>query len=209
MDPRPKAYEPPPPMCSRRSFAYPEVRTAGSALLSPSSDPRRHAGGWGPRPRAPRLAGARGGGPPGNGGSGEPSAARAALKLAPPSAHGRTPPSPSPKAPSQWASRKGRACERETGRGSRAGWGGREAEGGRRLTDSAPQPIRREAPPLPSLLGSVLRPAFAPSAPRPRPAPPPLPHSAGKSLLERGGGRSGRLVWSLAAELTGGRTNRR
>lgn len=51
--------------------------------------------------------------------------ARAALKLAPPLAHARAPPSPSPKAPSQWASRKGRARERGTGRGSHARGKGR------------------------------------------------------------------------------------
>lgn len=174
----------------------------------------RWGGCWSPTPRALEV----GGSPRGAGHQGtreaEQRAARAALKLAPPVAHARAPPSPSPKAPSQWASRKGRARKRGTGRGG-AARGGREGEGGLRLTDGSLQPILLAASPLASVLGSVLRPTFPSSSPPPlrltplRPAPPPLPHSAGKSLLERGGGRSGRLVWSLEAELTGARTNRR
>lgn len=139
--------------------------------------------------------------------------ARAALKLAPPLAHARAPPSPSPKAPSQWASRKGRARERGTGRGSHARGKGRRRRAALdgQLTPANP-PCGFSAffcaglcstshlfflPPPPLRLTPLL------------PAPPPLPHSAGKSLLERGGGRSGRLVWSLEAELTAARTNRR
>lgn len=91
-------------------------------VCPPFSEHRPHPKGgcWGPRTRPLRLAGARGGGPPGNGegGKAERRATRAALKPALPSAHGRTPPSPSPKAPSQWASRKGRAYKRGTERGS-------------------------------------------------------------------------------------------
>lgn len=78
MDPRPRAYHPA-PMCSFRSFAsaYPEVET-GCALPFPSTDPILEADAGGPRTRPQRLAGARGGGPPGNGGNREKSGARGA-----------------------------------------------------------------------------------------------------------------------------------
>lgn len=143
----------------------------------------------------------------------ERAAARAALKLAPPLAHDRAPPSPSPKAPSQWASRKGRARKLGTGRGSHARGKGR----GRRAAldgqlPAANPPSGSSALVLAGLRSSSLLLSLHPPpsrlTPR-RPAPPPLPHSAGKSLLERGGGRSGRRVWSLGAGLTGARANQR
>lgn len=171
--------------------------------------------GAGPDPgglRPRRLAGPGGGGParvwdkPR-----ECWLARAALKLAPPLAHELRPtpsvtkgaqPMSGPERPGlrakQWEG------ERREGAGSR----------GRATFDWQPSGTN---PPhgfssLSSLLGSTLRPTSFSSTPLLvplRPAPLPLPHSAGKSLLERGGGLSSGLVWRLEVGLTGGLANRR
>lgn len=216
MDPRPRAYDPA-PTCSFRSGPSPppngmQKQQGAPSVFRAQTRAERRAGagvpGRGPSSwREPEGAGHRGTR------EAERAAARAALKLAPPLAHDRAPPSPSPKAPSQWASRKGRARKLGTGRGSHARGKGR----GRRAAldgqlPAANPPSGSSALVLAGLRSSSLLLSLHPPpsrlTPR-RPAPPPLPHSAGKSLLERGGGRSGRRVWSLGAGLTGAGANQR
>lgn len=172
MDPRPRAYHPAP----SRSFAsaYPEVET-GCALPFPSTNPILRGGYRGPKPRPLRLAGARGGGPPGNGGKQREerrarlsNSRRLQLTGEPhPLRHQRRPAN----------GRAGKAGLTSEGPRGGATRGGRDVQGGLHLTDSSLQPILREASPLSSLRGSVRRPTFSSSTPpfASRPAsPPPL-----------------------------------
>lgn len=141
--------------------------------------PHPKGGCWGPRTRPLRLAGAREGGPPGNGEGGEQrdeqrarrSNSRCLLLTGEPHPlrHQRRPAN----------GRAGKAGLTSKGPRGGATRGGRDVEGGQHLTDSSLKPILCETSPLSSLLGSVRRPTFSSSTPphsfASRPAsPPPL-----------------------------------